>query len=574
MEPSKIIETLKQSGNIPFNEDNYKQLHNDLVFSKQLTKHHINIKILKPTLEKWLDQNRLILQNADKNLQLTLIDKDIYQTFLDKTTSDTNCYQQVPIEQAVKIIELIQISIQNLYTKFHRTKIYDKHIRKHNKFGIPNLYLIPKIHKAKLAFRPIVNQRNFIFTEIFKDVHNHFHNKLKNDPQKHLCVLDGNLDLLLKIDTLNQTIIDNNIDLNDYNIISLDVVNLYGAIDLNSIVEIIDQQTNYSNNNDYFYNNLIKIILSNNYIESQGKIYHQLNGLAMGINYAPSLANFYMFYKYDLFFLNLLRTNDKPHKPLLFYTRYLDDILVIYHTKINLPQTVNNIINQDNNRFNPSSIQFTIEHANNTNSINFLDLTITLDTTLNQLTYRNYEKANKVNMMLHFKAHYKAKAGLIKSQSIRIMKNSSTEHNYNTDMVKLTKDLMTRGYPLTLIQSNILPYSERPKYLKPPELNNDRGEAFRELTKDRKLIIIDDHDKTNIVRAHIKKVVPNALFIHKNLSNLYTFFFKNTKNTRYHWIHPQINKKLNNNNKPKHYIQKPPRKEFNQQFIDQFFKKK
>jgi hypothetical protein len=53
-----------------------------------------------------------------------------------------------------------------------------------------------------------------------------------------------------------------------------------------------------------------------------------------------------------------------------------------------------------------SSIQFTTEHSVN-NSINFLDLTISIVN--NRIEYRNYIKDRKVNMMLHYKASFKAK---------------------------------------------------------------------------------------------------------------------------------------------------------------------
>jgi hypothetical protein len=80
--------------------------------------------------------------------------------------------------------------------------------------------------------RPIVNQRNFLFSEVYKEIHQFYLEKLNKQKDKPTLVLDGNLDLILKIDKLNQLIEKENINLDEYQILSLDVTNLYGNIDL------------------------------------------------------------------------------------------------------------------------------------------------------------------------------------------------------------------------------------------------------------------------------------------------------------------------------------------------------
>jgi hypothetical protein len=52
----------------------------------------------------------------------------------------------------------------------------------------------------------------------------------------------------------------------------------------------------------------------------------------------------------------------------MFYTRYVDDILMIYNAKHTTPETIYNLINKTH-----SNLQFTPTHEHN-NSISFLDL--------------------------------------------------------------------------------------------------------------------------------------------------------------------------------------------------------
>jgi hypothetical protein len=77
-------------------------------------------------------------------------------------------------------------------------------------------------------------------------------------------------------------------------------------------------------------------------------------------------------------------------------------------------------------------------------------------------------------MMLHYKASFKGKAGLIKSQSIRVLKNSSTEEAYNDTMKTLKEGLMSRGYPSKLIDENTIAYDQRPIYTDPEYRSNKK----------------------------------------------------------------------------------------------------
>jgi hypothetical protein len=386
---NKIVSQLRNNRAVKLNSEQFRHLTNDLNNAPPSKKPQaINTKDLKTVMKRWLDDNNLIIQNADKNLCLALIDKDIYQQHLDALISNTDLYIPISEADAKQFLKEFEAAIHELYFNFHKERRYKSHIAKHTSFGFPNLYLIPKIHKPKLAMRPIVNQRNFLFSEVYKEIHQFYLEKLNKQKDKPTLVLDGNLDLILKIDKLNQLIEKENINLDEYQILSLDVTNLYGNIDLEDIMEVIKEVTDMKDKEDLFYYRLTQQILPNSIIESQGNLYIQANGLAMGINYAPSLANLYLFARIDTKVLRIMRSKDKPFAPVLFYARYLDDILIFRHkSRINFDGYVKNHLNAVH-----SSIQFTTEHSVN-NSINFLDLTISIVN--NRIEYRNYIKDRK-----------------------------------------------------------------------------------------------------------------------------------------------------------------------------------
>jgi hypothetical protein len=83
---------------------------------------------------------------------------------------------------------------------------------------------------------------------------------------------------------------------------------------------------------------LLKVALSQNYFTFQQKIYQPEQGIAMGSPISGLVAEIFLQHYEDIHTKQLLDT-----KNIAFYTRYVDDILIIYDKKIQ-PQTINNHI--------------------------------------------------------------------------------------------------------------------------------------------------------------------------------------------------------------------------------------
>ena len=162
-------------------------------------------------------------------------------------------------------------------------------------------------------------------------------------------------------------------------LISYDFTTLYTNIDLdllhNSIKNLIftfwplDHRFNYKNR--YFthsdFLDMLQFSLSNNYIKIGNNIHRQVIGIPMGASYSVNLANLFLFY-YEYSFLSNF------HSPHLFkYTfRYIDDLL-----SVNNPEIQNSISD-----IYPSSLTLELSNSPPFNSVNYLDLHISLNSSM------------------------------------------------------------------------------------------------------------------------------------------------------------------------------------------------
>jgi len=111
---------------------------------------------------------------------------------------------------------------------------------------------------------------------------------------------------------------------------------------------------------------ILKEALSQNYFTFQQRFYQPEQSIAMGFPISGIVAEIFLQHFEDINIKHLLDT-----KSLAFYTRYVDDILIIYDTTRISSHTINTYINNlhRNIKLNPT---YELHR-----SIDFLDLTIT-----------------------------------------------------------------------------------------------------------------------------------------------------------------------------------------------------
>jgi hypothetical protein len=111
---------------------------------------------------------------------------------------------------------------------------------------------------------------------------------------------------------------------------------------------------------------LLEVILRQNYFAFQGQIYQPDKGMAMGYPVSGTMAKIFIQHLEDAHIKHLLDSKD-----ITFYSRYVDDIFIIYGSSHTNP---NAILQYANTMHNNLQINPTPENAV---QINFLDLTIT-----------------------------------------------------------------------------------------------------------------------------------------------------------------------------------------------------
>jgi len=153
-----------------------------------------------------------------------------------------------------------------------------------------------------------------------------------------------------------------------HRLLTLDIKDLYVNIPIQETLNLTRTQLITHNDKQATHQimTLLNTILRQNYISFLGQIYQPDKGVTMGSPISGTMAEI---------FLQQLENNIIKHlidtKILSFYTRYMDDILLIYDSMRTNPDNILQYIDSIHSNIQLSP---TMESANN---INFLDLSIT-----------------------------------------------------------------------------------------------------------------------------------------------------------------------------------------------------
>jgi hypothetical protein len=132
--------------------------------------------------------------------------------------------------------------------------------------------------------------------------------------------------------------------------------------------------------------------MAQNYFQHNNHFYKQKEGLATGAPSSSILSEIYLQFLEHNEILNIL-----SDLRIVSYSRYVDDILLLYnYTNTNIEQVSNAFNNINNN------IQFTIEKENN-KKINFLDITV--HRLHSKLEYNIYLKPTSNSTIIHNAFH-------------------------------------------------------------------------------------------------------------------------------------------------------------------------
>lgn len=384
------------------------------------------------TMKSLLSDATLTFKPADKNLGLVVLDTDFYNQTVEAILSDTSTYKlstKGEMNLAMRNYSAFLKSIplgEDLRTFTEQWNIRRKVI-------IPSIYFMPKIHKTPLAWRPIIPSHSWMTTSISIIVDSLLSSTVKAHTIGNSASTADPPTIIKDSKSLINVI--RNLRINDPDcwFITSDISNLYTNIPSDSGPAIVaDMVPNHST----LLKTLLRKILHNNFFEFNGQTYLQINGTAMGTNCAPNYANLYLV-RFELPFINEFKES------IIFYGRFLDDILIIFDSRFNLE------------RFKESFLQMNphLKFSFNTSQqeMEFLDIifykgpdftrTGVLDTRLHQKSCNRY-------LYLPYRSQHAThtKTAMIITELKRYIRISSTLREYMVIRQLFYLRLCSRGF--------------------------------------------------------------------------------------------------------------------------------
>ena len=330
-------------------------------------------------IRKKLEQNNLTINKADKGNTIVIIDKNI----LTQKTEDflkENKFNPLHKDPTNKFKKQTQQTLQKC------NRIIDKQQIKYLleiKPRPPILNAQLKIHKDDIPIRPIVNN---IQTPAYKTAK--FFNKWLND----------RLSLPNTYVTYNSTKLAN--DLIQLNITkttkmaTFDIKDLYVNIPITETINIMKTRltkNNIDNETATQATILLDTILRQNYLQFNDKFFQPHKGVAMGSPISGLVAEIFLQHYEEKLLKSILDT-----KKIIFYNRYVDDVIIFHDEHLT---NTNEILNYINN-IHPQ-LHFKAKDEEDI-TINFLDLLITKERY--KLSINIYRKPTATDTTIHYKS--------------------------------------------------------------------------------------------------------------------------------------------------------------------------
>lgn len=353
---------------------------------------------------RWITQhNDIIVKPADKNLGLTLIHKEWYVTEIRRQLSDTRFYADVTDTADVGHIHASACSfVRQLPSSVAYSERKFLAARTAEQCTLPSFYILPKLHKVPVVGRPIVASHSWVTTAMSKWVAFHLNKLMVALP----TVLSDTRSLLPRLDAIaippGQSVY----------LITADVSSLYTNIPIDSCLMVVGELL-IGHPLERPLMNALRFVLRNNYFEALGRVYHQVDGIAMGTPLAPPLANIFM-----AAYERRLSRRLGPLWPCL-YVRYIDDIFaVVVGSRHHVDTFVTGL--------HGMSPHITLSVTVSSFSVEYLDLVVSVEGS--RLQYEVHQKVlNRYLYISPFSYHPRhVFTGFIKTELFRYLRNSST----------------------------------------------------------------------------------------------------------------------------------------------------
>lgn len=375
----------------------------------------------------------VIVKPADKNLGLTLISKEWYIAECERQLNDMSTYGRVHNVSLSGIQDKVLDFIATLegHIPPNEYKWLAKETRRLSQ--LPQFYIMPKLHKNPVKGRPIVASHSWCTWPLSKWVANRI-NTYAAAQTTVLTDTNALIELLRGIELHED---------DDITLSTADVESLYTSIPIPDALMAVEERLSVCGVDESLLRIIITAIgyvLTNNFFEFNGCVYHQRKGLAMGTPLAPPVANLFL----ASHEARLMRTVAPP----LLYVRFLDDILVVQHSSEVEPEP-GHLLWDGLHSMHPD-IKLTRESS--PSMVDFLDLQIYRHG--KRLLHRVHQKAlNKYLYISPRSCHPRhVIEGFVRTELIRYARNSSTELDFVKICHAFSNRLRERGFHPTFLK--------------------------------------------------------------------------------------------------------------------------
>jgi hypothetical protein len=427
--------------------DCLEQYHNgisEFITSYQfITKDNRLHNIINNEIRLLKDNNNIVIKPADKGLGTVVMSTSYYNDLCLKHINDITTYK--PINNTFdynkdaynKLKALLCLHDKYNYYNFF-SKSFNPHplrlslLQLEDSIVYPGkFYCLPKLHKATVSGRPIVNLTNTVtyYPSLY------LHNLLNKLVQRLITTCLSSTDVLRYLHDASPIFNADSV------ILCADVTSLYPSIPLEfgmMAVETILKDHVHLPKSEYiesdipFILDLLRWCLTNSYIEFDKEIYLQIFGTAMGSPIAVCYANLTMYY---------LERNIICLTGVIKYFRYIDDILSFCNSALTAT-TLCQSFNQQCPSIQLDSSSITIGRTGI-----FLDITATLDNNNNCNTDIFQKTLNKYLYIPPVSNHSPSVfKNLIVSEIRRYRLLCSSEDKFLSVVAMFKQRLLARGY--------------------------------------------------------------------------------------------------------------------------------
>ena len=261
------------------------------------------------TLGKLFANKNILILPSDKNLGTVIVTKKWYEMELTRLLSDEKFYEKVDAVPYLVICDKLN-TILRRYGKLLEDRLTKYILHLTNSHSPAKFKMLPKVHKKPLVGRPIVASSSFITTPASKFIDYCLSPYLSSLPS----YLRDFTQLINELANYNTT--------KDCYLVTADVTSLYTNIPITDCLVAIDLFCrDYGVPHVGLIVELSRLVLTNNYFEANGTLFHQIWGLAMGTPMAVSAAVIYM---------ARLEHSIIQTRELILYKRFIDDIFFIW----------------------------------------------------------------------------------------------------------------------------------------------------------------------------------------------------------------------------------------------------